>query len=231
MGQFQPNELTPAGNPLVNGLRRMVGCLLGDIVFSGPVKCDSYTDAEGGPGKAVVTYRVEIQWKRDEYYATQGMDINADYPVRTFLASASSWLGNTDDDFAVFPESMADTRAEARCLKRALRIDKVAGEELTSKDTTALLQQTRDKQASSSSTTGEWEENSLITDAQVNTIATMCDRLNIDVMNFLNSGEQQYEQIEDVKKATAAKMLKQLNRYQSVGDDALEIPEELRKVD
>lgn len=229
MSQFEPHELTPAGNPLVNGLRRMVSKLLGDIVFSGPVKVDSYNDPDGGPGKSTVLYRVEIEWKRDEYYATQGLNIDTDYPVRTFCAAASSWHGNTDDEFAVFPEAMADTRGEVRCLKRALRIDKVAGEELTSKDTAALLQQQRDKKTTSTATTGEWEEDAFITDAQINTMVTMCNRLGIDLIKFIDSGEQKYDTINDVKKATAAKMLKQLNRYQSAGDGSIEIPEELKK--
>ena len=222
MGQFAPEELVDGKYPNVNSLRRMAELLLGDIVFSGPIKVEQTMDPEH-TGKAVVVYKITIDWKLDQYPITMGIDLAAGYPQRSFLSVASCWVGNTDDMFAVFPESIAETRAEGRTLRRALRINVVCADELTKKDTAAIVQQ----QKESVTTTGEWEESSLITDQQISTIKMMCDRLGINVTKFINSGSQKYKDISGVTRAAAAGMLKQLNRYQSSGDDSIEIPQNL----
>jgi len=222
MSQFVSGELIDGKYPNVNSLRRMVEKLLGDIVFSGPIKVEQTMDPNH-TGKAVVTYQITIDWKLDQYPSTQGINIDQEYPQRTFLSTASSWIGNTDDMYAVFPESIAETRAEGRALRRALRINVVCADELTKKDTAAIVQQ----QKITPSTTGEWEEESLITDQQINTIKIMCDRLGIGVMKFVNSGSKEYDSINDVTRSAAAGMLKQLNRYQSNSNDSLEIPKNL----
>jgi hypothetical protein len=221
MGLFAPEELIDGKYPNVNSLRRLTELLLGDIVFSGPVKVEQTMELEH-TGKAVVTYQVTIDWKLDAVYAGY-VDIQEGYPQRTFTSVASSWIGNTDDMYAVFPESIAETRAEGRALRRALRLNVVCADELTKKDTAAIVQQ----QKTPTTTTGEWDEEGLITDAQINTIKLICDRLNIDLNKFINSGSKKYNNIEEVKKSAAAGMLKQLSRYQSAGSDALDIPNNL----
>jgi len=221
MAQFDPDELIDGKYPNVNSLRRMVELLLGEIVFSGPVNVEQTMDAEH-TGKAVVTYKVTIDWQLGGVYAGN-LDVPVGYGHRSFLSVASSWVGNTDDIFAVFPESIAETRAEGRALRRALRINVVCADELTKKDTAAVVQQ----QKESVSTTGDWEENSLITDQQTNTIKMMCDRLQINLTKFINSGSKQYKSIDNVNRVAAAGMLKQLNRYQSSGSDSIDIPQNL----
>lgn len=219
---FSEDELVDGKYPNVNALRRVTELLLGEITFSGPIHTEQTMDPDH-PGKAVVTYQVQIAWKLDQYYGTQDLAINVDLPVRTYQSVASVWIGNCDNKFAAFPESTAETRAEGRCLRRALRVNVVCADELTQKDTEAIVQQRQD----SVDTTGEWEETGLITDQQINTITMMCERLGIDLQKFINSGAQEYANIGDVKRATAAGMLKQLNRFQSSGSESIEIPEEL----
>lgn len=222
MGLFDKDELIDGKYPNVNSLRRLAELLLGEIIFSGPIRVEQTMDAEH-TGKAVVTYKVSIAWKLDDHYATQHIDLESGLPIRTFISVASSWIGNTDDMFAVFPESIAETRAEGRALRRALRLNVVCADELTKKDTAAYVQ----TQKLTKPTTGEWEEESPITDQQVNTIKLMCDRLGIDLTKFINSGSKSYSDINDVTRTAAAGMLKQLNRYQSTGSDAIEIPQNL----
>lgn len=221
MTQFEPDELLDGKYPNVNALRRLVGKLLGDIVFSGPI--DVKTTLSESVGKSVVSYQITIDWKLDEYYATQNIDLERGYPQRTFVATASAWEGNLDGVFTVFPEAMADTRAEVRALRRALRINTVGAEELTKKDVAAFLEKKRTEQSSH----GEWEAESLITDQQINTIRIMCERLGIDLQKFINSGTKTYDDIHQVTRSTAAGMLKQLNRYQSTGSSSVEIPQDL----
>lgn len=217
MAQFAPEELIDGKYPNVNALRRMVELLLGEISFSGPIKTESTMDPNHS-GKATVVYQVTIDWTLGAFY--DGAIGQEGYPQKTFTSIASSWTGNTDDMFAVFPESIAETRAEGRALRRALRINVVCADELTKKDTAAIVQQ----QQNSQPTTGEWEENDLISDAQIKTITTLCNRLDINITKFINSGSKTYPSIDKVTRATAAGMMKQLNRFQSSGSDSIDIP-------
>ena len=217
MAQFAPAELIDGKYPNVNALRRVTELLLGNIVFSGPIEVKTTLDAEH-TGKAVIVYQVTIDWTLDAFY-DGGIGAEG-YPQRSFSAVASSYVGNTDDMYAVFAESIAETRAEGRALRRALRLNVVCADELTNKDTAAIVQQQKNTVA----TTGEWEEDSLISDAQINTITTLCNRLGIDILKFINSGSKTYGEIGKVTKAAAAGMMQQLNKYQSSGADSLDIP-------
>lgn len=220
MSQFSEDELLEGKYPNVNALRRVVELLLGDIIFSGPIetKTTLHTDRVSA---AVVTYQIIIDWKLDAFERGEvGLE---GYPQRQFLAVASAWEGNTDGIFTVFPEAMADTRAEVRALRRALRINTVGAEELTKKDIKAFLEEKKN----SSTTTGEWQESDVITDQQINTIKVMCERLGINLVKFINSGSKQYADIGQITRSTAAGMIKELNRYQSCGDGSIEIPQNI----
>jgi len=222
LSQFTPEELIDGKYPNVNSLRRVAELLLGDIVYSGPINVQCTMDP-AHTGKAVVTYQVTIDWKLDQYYGTTGIAVDTDFPQRNFIAVASSWVGNTDNDFASFPEAIAETRAEGRALRRALRLNVVCSDELTKKDTAAIVEQ----QQSSVDTTGEWDEDAMITDHQITLITVMCERLGIDLNKFINSGELQYQSISDIKKGRAGAMLNELNRFQNSGDDSKAIPNNL----
>jgi hypothetical protein len=220
MSLFSDEETITNGKntyPTLNGMRRVAELLLGEIVFSGPV--DIKTTMSETNGKAVVTYQIIIEWKLGAFFEGS-VSINDGYPQKIFQAVASSWEDNTPPKFAVFPETIAENRAEARALRRALRLTTVSYEELPGQDTEALVQQRKD----SKPTTGDWSENEKISDAQINTIDTMCTRLGIDTKKFINSGSKQYESIDEVSRSAAAGMIKQLNRYQSSGEDAVDIP-------
>lgn len=116
------------GNPRVIGLRRIAETLLGDIVFSGPI---SYTGSGSSmeAGRAAVLYEVEFEWriaKRGDYIPLDG-----DLQRRKFRAVAScSELNMPENKFNVHPEAIAETRAEARCFKKALGLKCVTAEEL-----------------------------------------------------------------------------------------------------
>ena len=118
MGLFTETEMVD-GNPLVHGLRRVSEMLLGQIVFSGPTQVFP-VQRDDHHGRATVIFTVEF---------SNGI---------RYSEVADSWEGNTDDTFCAYAVAIASTRAEARALRKALKIRAVAAEELTKKDTAAI---------------------------------------------------------------------------------------------
>ena len=195
MSQFHSGELFD-GNPTCAGLRRVSEELLGTIISSRPAQVWPATDSDG-PGRATVVFEIVIDW----------MDSGQ---LKTFADVADVWHGNTDDLFCAHPVATASTRAEGRALRKALKVKCLAAEELAKKDIASIVRQTVQKP-----TDGEWREDDPISNPQINFIDAKCKQLDIDVMAFINSGENSYESVQDVSKETASKMLGLLNEYQT----------------
>ena len=88
----------------------------------------------------------------------------------------------------------------------------MAAEEIPrNKDVVAIVRQS----IASKPTTGEWNEEDPISVPQINFIDGKCRQLDIDVFEFINSGEKTYKSIQEVSKKTASKMLAMLNEYQN----------------
>jgi hypothetical protein len=194
--------------------------VLGEIVQAGPIEVKTTMDPND-VGKAVVTYEVVIAWKLDAGPYIDPLNDQNFLPTKVFKAVGSSWVGNTDDTYAVFPEAIAETRAEGRALRRALRLGVVCSDELTSKNTAEIVRQRSEK-----ATDGNWDETDIITDTQINGIKIMCDRLGISENKFVNSGSKTYNSINDISRKTAASMIKRLNEYQN---GSIEIPTNILK--
>ena len=205
MAHFKPNEMIDR-NPICAGLRRVAELLLGDIVESGPEQIFPATDSNG-PGRATVLFKVVFDWMNEGNY-------------RTFREVADVWHGNTDDLFCAHPVATASTRAEGRALRKALKLRCLAAEELAKKDIVEIVQQAV-KQAP---TSGEYEADKRISSQQVHFIDNRCNQLDIDVISFINIGEGNYPNINDVNKDSAKKMIKVLNSYQNGGD----IPDKIK---
>ena len=191
------------------GLRRVVEEVLGTIISSGPIQVFPATDVNG-PGRATVVFEVVIDW----------MDSGQ---LRTFADVADVWHGNTDDLFCAHPVATASTRAEGRALRKALKVKCLAAEELAKKDIVSIV-----RQSVQQPTDGEWKEEDTISVPQVNFIDAKCKQLDIGVMNFINSGGDDYDSIKDISKKTASKMLGVLNEYQNKSKD---IPESMQGYD
>lgn len=163
MSLFTPEELID-GKPRCVGLRRVARLLLGDPIFSGPIHVSPATDPDG-PGRATVVYQMQFKWH--------------DGTIHTFGDVADVWHGNTDDMFAAHPAACASTKAEARVLRKALLINTVSAEELTVKDTAAIVKRSVKVEAP---TNGEMQEDDKMSAAQLNLINNKCRQLNIDVL-------------------------------------------------
>jgi hypothetical protein len=197
MSKFERHELIDK-NPICAGLRRVAEELLGDIISSGPSEVYPSNDPNG-PGRATVVYQVVFNWMNSG-------------ELRTYSEVADVWHGNTDDLFCAHPVATASTRAEGRALRKALKVRCLAAEELAKKDIVSIV---RESVKVEGATDGEWNDSDGISAAQVNFIDRKCEQLDINVMEFVNSGENTYSGIEDVSKQTASAMLGRLNQYQN----------------
>lgn len=198
MEKFENRELID-GNPTCAGLRRVAEDVLGSIIVSRPSQVFPSTD-NNGPGRATVVFEIVFDW----------MDSGQ---MRTFSDVADVWHGNTDDLFCAHPVATASTRAEGRALRKALKIRCLSAEELTrKKDIESIV---RESVNSNKTVDGEWKEDDTISNPQTNFIDTKCKQLDINVLNFINSGSEKYDSIGDVSKKKASQMLSILNEYQT----------------
>jgi hypothetical protein len=197
------------GHPLVAGLRRVAELVLGPIMFSGPTQVFP-VQREDHHGRATVIFSVEF---------ANGM---------RYAEVADSWEGNTDDMFCAFAVAIASTRAEARALRKALKIKGVAAEELTKKDTAKIV---RDISNTKNASEGEYDDQSRMSDAQYNFIDVKCKQLNIDGEKLfarfsVDSGKK-------VSKKIASEIIDSLNDYQrdksSIPQDIIGYKQEWRK--
>jgi hypothetical protein len=199
MTLFHPSELVD-GHPLVAGLRRVSELILGTIVFSGPTQVFP-VQREDHHGRATVVFSVEF---------ANGV---------RYSEVADSWEGNTDDMFCAFAVAIASTRAEARALRKALKIKGVAAEELTKKDTAKIV---RDISNNKTASEGEYDDQSRMSDAQYNFIDVKCKQLNINgeklfALFNVDSGKK-------ISKKVASDIIDRLNDFQR---DKSSIPQDI----
>lgn len=200
MTLFHESEMVD-GHPLVAGLRRVSEVVLGPIVFSGPTQVFP-VQREDHHGRATVVFTVEF---------ANGM---------RYAEVADSWEGNTDDTFCAFAVAIASTRAEARALRKALKIRGVAAEELTKKDTAKIV---REISSTKATTDGDFDNDSRMSDAQLNFIDIKCKQLNINGTKLLND-EFSVNLNKKITKKVASDIIDKLNDYQR---DKTTVPEGL----
>lgn len=199
MSQFEENELIE-GMPLAAGLRRVAELLCGRIVFSGPTQVFPPQN-ENSHGRATVVWKVEFD---------NGM---------CFCDVADCWEGNTDDTFCAFAVATAATRAEARALRKALRIRSVSAEEVTKKNTAAIV-----RNAVKETSEGEYDDSSRMTDPQSNFISVKCKQLNINPVSFFKEIFN-LSTTRKITKRSASDAIDKLNEFQRNSD---EIPESIK---
>jgi hypothetical protein len=208
MTLFHESELVD-GHPLVAGLRRVAELVLGTIVFSGPTQVFP-VQREDHHGRGTVVFTVEF---------ANGV---------RYSEVADSWEGNTDDMFCAFAIAIASTRAEARALRKALKIKGVAAEELTKKDTAKIV---RDISNTKTASEGEYNDQDRMSDAQYNFIDVKCKQLNINGEKLFASFK--VDSGKKVSKKIASDIIDSLNDYQrdksSIPQDIIGYQQEWRK--
>jgi hypothetical protein len=199
MTLFHDSEIVD-GHPLVAGLRRVAEVVLGPIMFSGPTQVFP-VQREDHHGRATVIFTVKF---------ANGMQ---------YAEVADSWEGNTDDMFCAFAVAIASTRAEARALRKALKIKGVAAEELTKKDTAKIV---REISSTKNASDGDYDDQSRMSDPQHNFIDVKCKQLNIDGSKLF--AEFNVSNGKKVSKKVASDIIDRLNDYQR---DKNSIPKDL----
>lgn len=210
MSHFEPSELVD-GNPKCAGLRRVAELLLGDIIDSRPVNV-ILNPAENGPGQATVVYNIYFSnWRNTG-------------ETRVYGEVAEVWHGNTDEPYSAHPAATASTRAEGRALRKALGVNCLAAEELTTKkDVTAIMQNLVKVEAPAALEIQSGPDGPKITQNQINFLDKKCGELNINATLIIKKVLNK-DNLNDVGKKEASDLLNLIVEYQN---NSKKCPEDL----
>jgi hypothetical protein len=192
MSQFLESELENE-HPTCDGLRRVTEKLIGPIVERHithviPLKGFGDNDTGAVAVKVTVAPRNFVEFERQVIIEESIADINKQ---------------NTEIKFLIHPLATTESRAVARALRKILRLRKVIAAEETSDINEEKLKELI-----------TWEPDDPISDEQVNAIDIICSRLNINVMQYINCGKRQYDDIHSITKSKAAIIISHLNKIQ-----------------
>jgi hypothetical protein len=189
------------GNPTTDGLRRIFEIALNCRLMSS-TSTVSQSPTPENEKRATVIHSLAYR-------------LNPDSPDPEGLnylvvdGSADVYWGNCDKIFRNHPVAVAETRAEGRALRRALRLKKVvAAEELAEsiEDNVDGLTVTK------------------ISSNQINFIDVIAKRLNINVAKLFDNLDIVYDSIYNIKHEDAVSTIQRLNQYQQ---NMSNIPESL----
>ena len=130
MAIFSENELVEGKYPKINGLRRVANLVIGPVIDQHVNTEYMEWDKANGISAVKCEFTVTFQCRNDNFG-----DLGT--PIR--FADASDCIPDInccDNTFSRHPTAMATTRAEARALRKALRLDVVSAEEMDKEDHT-----------------------------------------------------------------------------------------------
>lgn len=203
MSHFDESEKDD-GYPTLYGLRRVAELLLGSIIQSGPTQLMPPT-SETAPGRSSCVYTVVFDWQ------DSGIE-------RAFSAAGGAYSGNTDESYCIYPEAIAESRAEARALRKALKLKTMAAEEAPKNK--------RQSVEVEKVTTPEWNADEPITSVQQMFITQKCKEMEIDLTKFVETIGK--KQLGELTKGEGKTSIELLNKYQNKTKDRIEIPVELK---
>lgn len=189
-----------SGNPTTDGLRRIFEKALNCVVIS----ADSVVVQSPSPEnekRATVVHNLT--------YVLNDVSEDSCVKYRTASGAADVYWGNCDKIYRNHPVAVAETRAEGRALRRALKLRKVVAAEELAKDI--------DDHPDHDNVTK-------ITNNQLNFIDVLSKRLNINVAKLLSKLAIQHENVYNISHTDAVNIIKALTEYQqlnSVSDDIL----------
>lgn len=199
MSKFEKDELVD-GNPTVDGMRRICELLIGEIT-----DCSSkvlQTPTPENERRATVQVGLCIHIYGNE--------------TRTYSGCADVYYGNADGIYGKHPVALAETRAEGRALKRALKLRKVISAEEKIDDNTNIEQDIKSQDP--------------INENQIMFINLCCskDRANINVEKLVKSIYPKVKHVKEIKYNEAQELAKIIDQYNRKQDS---IPEEIKGFD
>jgi len=192
MRQFRESELTD-GCPTCVGCHRLVGLLIGPIVDTRIPDHDPPT--KDNLGTATVVVSVDVQVTNDTHPAV-GQTIHLED-----IADVNK--ENTDAPYCKHQSATAATRAAGRIYRKLLDLTNT----ITAEEDSEIAEKDNPFEEG-------WAPSEPISDEQIQAIDIICGRKNMNVMEVINLGDNKYEAIEAVSRATAQKMLQYLNNIQ-----------------
>lgn len=190
-----------AGNPTTDGLRRIFEIAL-DCVIT-----DSSSNVVQSPSpenekRATVIHSLTFVLNREG-----GTDNHLN--IRSVSGAADVYWGNCDKIYRNHPVAVAETRAEGRALRRALKLRKVVAAEELAKD----IEDHPDHDTVTK-----------ITNNQLNFMDVLAKRMNISIEKLLNKLAISRENVYNISYSDAVDIIKNLTEYQqqnNVSEDIL----------
>jgi len=189
------------GNPTTDGLRRVFETALNCVLI------DSTSEVVQSPNpsnekRATVVHSLTYILK----------DIPQDSPFNTVTVNGSAdvYWGNCDKVFRNHPVAVAETRAEGRAFRRALRLRKVLAAE-------EVVEATEDDIGPDNVTK--------ITNNQINFTDVIAKRLDINVLGIIKMLDINEDSVKNILHEDALRVIRELSGYQQKID---EIPESVK---
>jgi hypothetical protein len=180
-----------AGNPTTDGLRRIfeiaMNCKV--LVSSSNV---AQTPDPNNEKRATVVHTIV-------YHLNDTPPDTSHLNTITVDGAADVYWGNCDKVYRNHPVAVAETRAEGRALRRALKLRKVVAAEELAKD----IEDNPDNNSVSK-----------ISNQQINFIDIMAQRLNINVVKLFKNNQLPADNIYSVSHDDAVNIIRLLSKYQ-----------------
>lgn len=189
------------GNPTTDGLRRVFEIAMNARIISSTSQVVQSPSPENEK-RATVCHSLTFRLNPE---STDPEGLN----LLTVDGSADVYWGNCDKIFRNHPVAVAETRAEGRALRRALRLRKVVAAEEIAKD----IEDHPDENSVSK-----------ISNNQINFIDVMSQRLNINVIKLLENHNIKTDNVYDILHENAVDIIRLLSKYQQ---NLTEIPENI----
>jgi hypothetical protein len=183
------------GNPTTDGLRRIFEIALNCSVISAESQV-AQSPSIDNERRATVVHTLS--------YILNGGDPNDQTKYRTVSGAADVYWGNCDKIYRNHPVAVAETRAEGRALRRALKLRKVVAAEELAKDID----------------TNHLEENNIgkINSTQINFFEVFGKRLNINIHKLLEKLAIDNKNVYNISYDDAVKTITTLSSYQQSND-------------
>lgn len=188
------------GNPTTDGLRRIFEIALNCSVIGADSEVVQ-TPSPDNEKRATVTHKLT--------FVLNDVSVPEESKYRSVSGAADVYWGNCDKIYRNHPVAVAETRAEGRALRRALKLRKVIAAE-------EMAEEIDDHPDANSV--------NKITNNQINFIDVIAQRINIDVKKLLQSNNLDHENLYNLHHEDAVNIIRLLSRYQQAISD---IPENI----